>query len=127
MNLKHFLDIAENNVVFHKSEPIFNIIVDAGKDKYPFLIEGLNKINGEETFQTNQFYKDVEQLTKASEKMIVTQDESLEVLFTGGMNKYTLIFKKVKRSDFGTGCNVFKKNNEENEKFVFYHQKANVL
>ena len=42
--------------------------------------------------------------------MVDNYDKSLEGLFTGEMIKYTLVFNKVKRSDFGTGCNVLKKN-----------------
>ena len=60
IDLKQFLDIAENSVVLYENEPIFNVIVDARKDKYPFILKGIIKFNGEEISQTNQFYKDVE-------------------------------------------------------------------
>ena len=33
----NFIEIAENNIIFYESEPIFNIITDAGKDNYPFV------------------------------------------------------------------------------------------
>ena len=39
VDLKQVLDIAENNVVLNETEPIFNVIVDAGKDKYPFILK----------------------------------------------------------------------------------------
>ena len=97
-------------MVLCENEPIFNIIADARKVKYPFKLKGINRINGEESSLTNRFYKDVEQLTKTIEKKVDKGDESLEFLFTEEMIKYTLVFNKVKRSDFGTGCNVFKKN-----------------
>ena len=107
---KQFFDIAENNVVLYENGPIFNVIDDAGKDEYPFILNGEIKINGDEISLTNRFYKDVEQLTKASEKMIDKYNESLDVLFTGEMIKYAVVLNKVKRSDFGTGCIFFYKN-----------------
>ena len=36
---KQFLDIAENNVALNETEPTFNVIVDTGKDKYPFILK----------------------------------------------------------------------------------------
>ena len=39
IDLKQFLDIAENIVVFYEKEPIFNVIVDPGKNKYPFILK----------------------------------------------------------------------------------------
>ena len=38
--------------------------------------------------------------------MVDKYDETLEVLFSGEMIKYTLVFNKVKRSNFGTGCDI---------------------
>ena len=67
-------------------------------------------IIGERRPKTNRFYKDVEQLTKASEKMVDKYDEFLEALFRGEMIKYTIVFNKVKRSQYGTDCSVWKKN-----------------
>ena len=51
--------------------------------------------------------------------MIDKYDESLEVLFTGEVIKYTLIVTKVKRSDFVTGCNVFIKIIEHKGEFCY--------
>ena len=70
INLKQFLDFAENNVVLYKNEPISKIKVNAGKDKYSFLIKRDITINGEEKSRTNRLYKDVEKPTKTIEKRI---------------------------------------------------------
>ena len=68
INLKQFLNVAENNVILYQNEPIFNIIVDAGQDNYLFILKGEIKVNGEENSPTSRFYKDVEELTNAIEK-----------------------------------------------------------
>ena len=43
------------------------------------------------------------------------------------MNKNTLVFNKVKRSEYGTGCSVLKKLLNTEERFVIYHQKIKAL
>ena len=39
--------------------------------------------------------------------MIDKYDETLEVLFSVYMIKYTMIFNQIKRSNYGKGCDVF--------------------
>ena len=55
IDLKQFLDVAENHVVLYQNEPNFNILVDAGKDKFPFILQGIIKTNGEQSSLTNRF------------------------------------------------------------------------
>ena len=74
-------------------------MLDSQRDKYPFKFNGDFIINGGEPFQVNRFYKDSEQLTKSIEKMIDKYDETLEVLFSGYMIKYTMVFNQIKRSN----------------------------
>ena len=66
-------------MVFYENEPIFNIKVDASKDKYPFILNGVFEVKGEERSQTNQCYRVAEQLRKSIEKLIDKHDETLEV------------------------------------------------
>ena len=103
------MNIAENNITFYENEPIFNIITDAGKDKYPFILKCYTKINDGELLVIKRFYKDIDQLTKSIEKIVDKYDETLEVLFSGEMIEYTLVFNKVKRSDYGTCCDFQQK------------------
>ena len=56
--------------------------------------------------------------------MVNNFDKSLEGLFTGELNKYTVVFNKVKRSDFGTGYKVFKKIIEHKGEFCFVPPKT---
>ena len=58
-------------------------------------------------FQVNTFYKDSEQLTKSIEKMIDKYNETLEVLFSGYMIVYTMVFNQIKRSNYDKGCDAF--------------------
>ena len=109
IDLKQFFDIAENNITFYENEPRFNVITDAGKDKYPFILKGYTTINDSEPVEINRFYKDVDQLRKSIEKMVDKYDETLEVLFSGEMINYTLVFNKGKRSNYGTGCDIQQK------------------
>ena len=106
---KQFLDIAENKKTLYENEPILNVITDAGKDKYPFILKSCTTTNGSEPVEIKRFYKDIDQLTKSIEKMVDKYDETLEVLFSGEMIKYTQVFSKVKRSNYATGCDVRQK------------------
>ena len=58
--------------------------------------------------RSNRFYKNVDQLANSIEEMVDKLDESSEVLFLGEMIRNTIVFNKVKRSIYGTGCRVFK-------------------
>ena len=49
IDVSKFLDIAESNIVLYENEPIVNIIIDADKDSYPFILNGVIKIE-ERTF-----------------------------------------------------------------------------
>ena len=99
INLGEFINIAENNITLYEKEPIFNVITDAGKDKYPFILKGHTTINDSEPEEINRFFKDSDQLTKSIRKMVGKYNETLEILFSGEMNKYTLVFNKVERSN----------------------------
>ena len=100
------INIPKNNISLHKNEPIFNVITDAGKDKHPFILKGHITIHDGEPVEINRFYKD---LKKSFEKMVYKYDETLEVVFSGEMIKYCLIFNKVEGSNYGTGCDFQQK------------------
>ena len=124
INLNEFLDLAENQKTKYYRIPIFDLIVDSQRDKFPFILNGEFIINDGEPYQVNRFYKDSDQLTKSIEKMIDKYDETLEFLFSGEMNKYTLVFNKVKRSNYGTGCDIQRKIIEYKSDLV-YNPEAN--
>ena len=107
INLNEFLGLPENNKTKYYRIPVFDLILDSQRDKYPFKINGEFIINDGEPFQFNRFYKDSEQRTKSIEKMIDKYDETLEVLFSGYMIKYTKVFNQIKRSSYGKGCDAF--------------------
>ena len=81
--------------------------LDSQREKYPFILNGEFNINDGKPFQVNRFYKDSEQLTKSIQKMIDKYDETIEVLFSGYMIKYTMVFNQIKRSNYGKGCDAF--------------------
>ena len=87
-----FIIIAENNKTLYENEPIFNVITDAGKDNYLFILKGHTTINDGEPVEIIRFYEDIDQLTKSIENMVDKNDETLEVLITGEMIQYTLVF-----------------------------------
>ena len=109
INLNECLDLAENHKRKYDRTPIFDLIFDSQRDKYPFILNGEFITNDREPFQIIRFYKDSDQLTKSIEKMIDKYDETLEVLFLGETIKYTLVFNKVKRSNYGSVCDIQKK------------------
>ena len=49
------------------------------------------------------------QLTKSIKKMVDNYDETLEILFSGELNQYTLVFRKVNPSNYCTGCDIQRK------------------
>ena len=107
INLNEFLDLAENNKSKFYRIPIFDLILDSQRGKYPFILNGEFIINDGEPFQINRFDKDSEQLTISIEKMIDKYDKTLKVLFSGYMMKYTMVFNQIKRSNYGKGCDAF--------------------
>ena len=109
IDLNKFLNIAAKNVVVYENDQIFDVITDASRDNYPFILKGYIKINDGELSQINRFDKIVEQRAQSIEEIVDKYDESLEILFPGETNKYTTVFSKLKRSNYGTGCNVFVK------------------
>ena len=76
-------------------------------------------MNDGEPVEINIFYKYIDQLTKSIDKMVDKYDETLEVLFQGEMKKYTLVFNKVKRSEYGTGCDIEQKVIEYRSDLVY--------
>ena len=40
INLNEFLDLAENNKTKHYGIPIFDLILDSQRDRYPFILNG---------------------------------------------------------------------------------------
>ena len=47
---------------------MFNVITDAGNDKYPFILKGHTVVNDGEPVEFNSFYKDIDQLTTSIKK-----------------------------------------------------------
>ena len=108
IDLKKFLDIVEHNVVIFENDSIhevFKII----KDGYPFILKGEIRINDNNPSMINAFFKDAQQLDKRIEKINDKYDETLNITFTGELIRYTKTFNKIKRSNYGTGCDSFKK------------------
>ena len=51
-----FIEIGEKNITLYAKEPIFIVITDATKDKYPFVMKGRTAINDGEPVKINRFY-----------------------------------------------------------------------
>ena len=96
LTLVNFINIAENIITPYENEPMLNVIADAGKDNYLFIVKGPNTINDGEPVEINRSYKNTDQLTKSIEKVVDKNDETLEVLFSGEMTKYRSLFQKSK-------------------------------
>ena len=102
------LDIAEHNVVIFENDSIHEVFKNI-KDGYPFILKGEIRINDNDTSTINAFFKDAEQLDKRIDKINDKYDETLNITFTGELIRYTKTFNKIKRSNLGVGCDVFKK------------------
>ena len=108
IDLKKFLDIVEHNVVIFENDSIHEVFKNI-KDGYPFILKGEIRINDNDPSMINAFFKDAEQLDKRIEKINDKYDETLNITFTGELIRYTKTFNKIKRSNYGTGCDSFKK------------------
>ena len=108
MDLKKFLDIVEHNVVIFENDSIHEVFKNI-KDGYPFILKGEIRINDNDPSMVNAFFKDAEQPDKRIEKINDKYDETLNITFTGELIRYTKTFNKIKRSKYGTGCDVLKK------------------
>ena len=51
--------------------------------------------------------------------MIDEKDYTIEVLFSGYMIKYTMVFNELKRSNYGKGSNLFNNILENNGELCF--------
>ena len=98
---------------------VIDLIVESQRDKCPFILNDDFILNDGEPFQVNSFYKNSDQLTNSIEKMIDKYDEDLEVLFTEVMIKYTMVFNKIKKSNYGKGSDGLNKNLEYEGNFCF--------
>ena len=108
IDLKKFLDIVEHNVVLLEKDSIHEVFKNI-KDGYPFILKGESRINDNDPSTINAFFKDGEQLDKRIEKINDKYDETLNITFTGELIRYTKTFNKIQRSNYGTGCDSFKK------------------
>ena len=108
IDLKKFLDIVEHNVVIFENDSIHEVFKNI-KDGYPFILKGEIRISDNDPSMINAFFKDAEQLDKRIEKINDKYDETLNITFTGELIRYTKTFNKIKRSNYGTGCDSFKK------------------
>ena len=108
IDLKKFLDIVEHNVVIFENDSIHEVFKNI-KDGFPFILKGEIRINDNDPSMINAFFKDGEQLDKRIEKINDKYDETLNIPFTGELIRHTKTFNKIQRSNYGTGCDVFKK------------------
>ena len=106
--MKKFLDITENNVVLFEYDSIYEVFKNI-KDRYPFILKGEIRVNDNDPSMIIAFFEDAEQLDKIIEKINEQYDESSTITFTGELIKYTRPFDKVRRSNYGTSCDRFKK------------------
>ena len=108
IDLKKFLDIVQQNVVIFENDSIHEVFKNI-KDGYPFMLKGEIRINDNDPSTINAFFKDGEQIDKRVEKINDKYDETLNITFTGELIRYTKTFNKIQRSNYGTGCDVFRK------------------
>ena len=58
--------------------------------------------------------------------MVDKHDETLEILFSGDIIKYALVFNKVKRSIYGTVCKIHQKIIEHRSDLVYIPEATSV-
>ena len=108
IDLEKFLYNVEHNVVIFENDSIHEVFKNI-KDGYPFIIKSEIRINDNDPSTINAFFKDGEQLDKRIEKINDKYDETLNITFTGELIRNTKTFNKKQRSNYGTGCDSFKK------------------
>ena len=108
IDLGEYLNIIENNIVKFENDDIRKVLENV-TDEYPFILKGELKINDNESSMKNAFFSNRDGLIERIEKINETYDETIPIIFTGIVIKYTKSFNKIRHSYYGTSCNSFKK------------------
>ena len=94
---------------FSENDSIFDIVNKVIREKHPFIWKGELKININDPTFINNFIEDVNALNNWIEKINYKIAETLNITFIGELFKYPKTFNKLQRSNYGTGCNSFRK------------------
>ena len=94
-NLNVFLDTAEIKKTKYNRSLLSKFIIDGYRGNFPYILNGDNIINDGEPVIDKIFYKNSDELAKSIGKMVDKVDENLEVLFSGYMIKYTMVFTEI--------------------------------
>ena len=96
-------------MIIYENDSICDVVRDAERDNYPFILKGEIETNNSDPSDINSFFKDINQLNKTIEELNDKYDETQNIHFTGEMIKYTTVFNRISGSNYGTGCDSFKK------------------
>ena len=108
IDLGEYLNIIENNIVKFENDDIRKVLENV-TDEYPFILKSEIKINDKESSMINAFFSNRDGLIERIEKINERYDETIPIIFTGIVIKYSKSFNKIRRSYYGTGFGSFKK------------------
>ena len=102
------LNTTKENRQFRYKQNVNDIISERFNDKNAFKLNGEFMIEStQNTFKTNRFFKDGEELGFFIDAVLDKKDNNPNVFFAGDVFDYHRNFKQVKRADYGKGANDF--------------------
>ena len=107
INLNDFLDTAKNKNKRKIREPVIEVLINSRRDVFPFLLNRELNFNDEEQQIVIRFTKNSDEKAKSIEEMIDKYDETMEVLFSGFMINYRMLFNEINRSSYVKGSDAF--------------------
>ena len=112
VDLRLFLELAEENKIIYKQTPVNTLIEDMEKLKNGFFTNGYFSLGDDGGLDTTGFFKDSDELDKFIDKILDKYDDHPSIYYTGNIYRYFRNFKRVNRSDHGRVANEFKKNQD---------------
>ena len=85
IDLRLFLELAEENKIIYNQVPINTLIEDMEKLKNGFFTNGYFSLGDEREIDTNRFFKDSDELAKFIDKILDKYDDHPSIYYTGNI------------------------------------------
>ena len=116
IDLGLFLELAEENKIIYNQVPIIILIEDMQRLTNGFFTNGYFTLGEEGEIDTNRFFENSNELAEFIDKILDKYDDHPSIYYTGNIYRYFRNFKRINRSDHGSGANEFNNIEEYEDK-----------
>ena len=102
-----FLELAKENKIIYNQTPANTLIEDVEKLRRGFCTVGYFSLSDKEEFDTNRFFRDINELAKFRDKILDKYDDHPSIYYTGNIYRYFRKFKRVAGSNHERRANEF--------------------